>query len=435
MVEIAFENSLNFARKMDAQDPLARFRQEFLFPLHLGSECLYFCGNSLGLQPRAARAAIDLELQRWQTLGVEGHFMGELPWTQFHKALAPASAHIVGAQEDEVIVMNTLTVNLHLLMLSFYRPSAQRYKIIMEAGAFPSDQYAVASQVQMQGFDPQSAIVEVSPRPGEDLLHSDDILQTIAEHGAETALVLFGGVNYFTGQAYDLAAITAAAHRVGAMVGFDLAHAAGNLPLQLHDWGVDFAVWCTYKYINSGPGALGGAFVHAKHGLRTDLTRLTGWWGHDEGRRFLMEKDFRPIPGAAGWQMSNPPILAMAPMKASHELFLQAGMENLRAKSLQLSAYLEFLIDTLNRDQKRFQILTPRDPAQRGAQLSILTGAEGKALFDFLTSKGVICDWRENNLPNASADKKGVIRLAPAPLYNSFEDVWELADLMRQFVA
>jgi kynureninase len=430
---IHFEPTLDFARKMDAQDPLASFRKEFLFPLHLGHECLYFCGNSLGLQPRAAKAAIDFELNRWETLGVEGHFLGDLPWTHFHKALAPATAHVVGAKESEVIVMNTLTVNLHLLMVSFYRPTAQRYKIIMEAGAFPSDQYAIASQVQWHGFDPASAIVEVTPRPGEDLLRPEDILALIEKEGPHTALVLFGGLNYFTGQVYDLPAITKAGHEQGAMVGFDLAHAAGNIPLQLHEWGVDFAVWCTYKYMNSGPGALGGAFVHEKHDQNNELPRLKGWWGHDEGRRFLMEKNFQAIPGAAGWQMSNPPILAMAPMKASHALFLEAGMERLRAKSLQLTGYLEFLIDGINSARPRFEILSPRDPQQRGAQLSIITGPEGKALFDYLAQNGVICDWRENNLPSASVEKTGVIRLAPAPLYNSFEDVWQVAELMRKF--
>ena len=429
---MTFQATLDFARQMDAQDSLRSFRNQYLFPQHQGHKCLYFCGNSLGLQPKKAAEFIKEELQHWQELGVEGHFEGELPWTQYHKALAPASAHIVGAQEDEVIIMNTLTVNLHLMMVSFYRPNAERFKIIMEAGAFPSDQYAVETQVRWHGYDPAEAIVEVAPRPGEALLHTEDILAAIEQHGAQTALVLFAGLNYYTGQVYDMPAITAAGHRVGAYVGFDLAHAAGNVPLHLHDWGVDFAVWCTYKYINSGPGAPSGAFVHAKHGNKPQIPRFAGWWGHNEERRFLMEKGFDPIPGAAGWQLSNAPILAYAPMRASHDLFLEAGMPALRAKSENLTAYLEFLIDSLNTDKRRFDIITPRDPAQRGAQLSFLTGPAGKQLFDYLTQNGVICDWREHNLPGEKGEKAGVIRIAPTPMYNSFEDVWRFADLLAK---
>ncbi len=429
---MSFQPTLDYARQMDAQDPLRSFREQYLFPQHQGHNCLYFCGNSLGLQPKQARACIETELQRWQELGVEGHFEGELPWTQYHKALAPASAHIVGAQEDEVIVMNTLSVNLHLLMVSFYRPDAQRFKIIMEAGAFPSDQYAIETQVRWHGYDPAEAIVEVAPRPGEMLLHTEDILAAIEQYGPQTALVLFAGLNYYTGQVYDMSAITQAGHAAGAYVGFDLAHAAGNVPLHLHDWGVDFAVWCTYKYINSGPGALGGVFIHANHAYNKDLPRFAGWWGHNEERRFLMEKGFDPIPGAAGWQLSNAPILAFAPMKASHDLFMLATMPALRAKSEHLTAYLEYLIDLLNADHPRFSIITPRDPAQRGAQLSILTGPEGKALFDYLAKNGVICDWREHNLPGEKGGKAGVIRVAPTPMYNSYEDVWHLVDLLKK---
>lgn len=428
---MTFQPTLEYARQMDAQDPLRSFRDQYLFPQHQGHNCLYFCGNSLGLQPKQARICIENELQRWQELGVEGHFEGELPWTQYHKALAPASAHIVGAQEDEVIVMNTLSVNLHLLMVSFYRPDAQRFKIIMEAGAFPSDQYAIETQVRWHGYDPAEAIVEVAPRPGEMLLHTEDILATIEQHGPQTALVLFAGLNYYTGQVYDMPAITKAGHAAGAYVGFDLAHAAGNVPLHLHDWGGDFAVWCTYKYINSGPGALGGVFIHTKHGYNKDLPRFAGWWGHNEERRFLMEKGFDPILGAAGWQLSNAPILAFAPMKASHDLFMQATMPALRAKSEHLTAYLEYLIDEINVESPRFTIITPRNPAERGAQLSFLTGSEGKDLFNYLAKNGVICDWREHNLPGEKAGA-GVIRIAPTPMYNSFEDVWQFGELLRR---
>jgi kynureninase len=428
--QIPLLNSRSYALEMDAADPLHYLRSEFLFPQHEGKNGLYFCGNSLGLQPRGVRAALVHELDRWQELGVEGHFHGDVPWTKFHKALAPQSAHIVGAKESEVVLMNTLTVNLHLMMVSFYRPTAKRFKIVMEAGAFPSDQYAVESQVKWHGFTPEEAIVEVAPRPGEFLLRPEDILDAIKTHGESIALVMFSGLNYFTGQVYDMPEITKAGHAVGAMVGFDLAHAAGNIPLQLHDWGADFAVWCTYKYLNSGPGSLAGAFVHEKHSNDPSLPRFAGWWGHDEARRFLMEKNFIPIPGAEGWQLSNAPIFAFAPMLPSHDLFLQATIPALRAKSIQLTAYLEQLIDELNEQGSQYRFITPRDPQQRGAQLSFLTGPDGKKLFDYLALNGVICDWRENNL---TADGGGVIRIAPAPMYNSFEDIYDLVELMRNF--
>ncbi len=419
-----YENSLAFAQSMDAADPLRSFREEYLFPQHQGRDTLYFCGNSLGLQPRGAEAAIARELDRWQALGVEGHFQGDLPWTEFHKALAPVSAQIVGAAgTHELVIMNTLTVNLHLMMVTFYRPDSKRYKIIMEAGAFPSDQYAIESQVRYHGEDPETAIVEVAPRPGEELLRTEDIVAAIERHGSQTALVLFGGINYYTGQFYDIETITAAAHRVGAIAGFDLAHAAGNVPLELHDWNVDFAVWCTYKYLNSGPGALGGVFIHERHARNTELPRFAGWWGHNEERRFLMEKGFLAIPAAEGWQLSNAPILAMAPMLASHDLFGRAGMAKLRDKSILLTGYLEFLIDELRREGYNYQFITPRNPEKRGCQLSFLTGPNGKALFDFLMRNGVICDWREPN----------VIRIAPTPMYNSFQDVFEFGRLLKAY--
>jgi len=432
---ILYEPSLIFAEEMDRKDPLREFREAFLFPRHEDRDCLYFCGNSLGLQPRRVGSYLQEELARWAMLGVEGHFKGELPWTRFHRALAPASAHVVGALESEVIVMNTLTVNLHLMMVSFYRPRGGRFKIMMEAGAFPSDQYAVESQLRWHGLHPEEALVELAPRPGEECLRDEDILSAIEEHGDSLALVLFGGLNYYTGQLYDMAAITQAAHRAGAIAGFDLAHAAGNVPLHLHDWGVDFAVWCTYKYMNSGPGALSGAFIHERYAFNTEIPRLAGWWGYDEKRRFKMEKGFVPNPGAEGWQLSNAPILAFAPMRASHELFLQAGMEAIRQKSVLLTGYLEFLIDDQNETGAQLQLITPRNPAQRGAQLSLLTGPEGKQLFEHLARQGVICDWREHNLPtqDATGSKAGVIRLAPAPLYNSFSDVFKLSRIIKNF--
>lgn len=415
------ENTLSYARAQDAADPLRRFRDQFHFPVHNGKDVLYFCGNSLGLQPKSVEQALMRELEHWRTHGVEGHFRGDMPWMYYHKFLAAQSAHIAGASEEEVVVMNTLTTNLHLMMVSFYRPSRERFKIIMEAGAFPSDQYAVESQVRYHGFDPETAIVEIAPRAGEETLRTEDIVEVIEKHGPSTALVMFGGVNYYTGQFFDLPAIVQAGHKAGAYVGFDLAHAAGNLPLQLHDWGPDFAVWCSYKYLNAGPGGPSGAFVHARHAHNPDLPRFAGWWGHDEAHRFLMKKGFHPMRGAAGWQLSNAQIFSFAAHKASLDLFEEAGMPALREKSLRLTAFLEFILEELNAEGYHYHILTPRDPAQRGCQLSLFTGPNGRQLFDYLSAHGVVCDWREPN----------VIRLAPVPMYNSFEDVWQLGKLLR----
>ena len=426
---MAYEFSPDYARHQDAQDPLRSFRDRFHFPQHQGEPVLYFCGNSLGLQPRAVRPAILQELDHWAREGVEGHFKGELPWMPYHEFLQPQTAHIAGATEEEVVVMNTLTTNLHLLMVSFYRPTATRFKIIMEAGAFPSDQYAVESQVKFHGFEPEEAIVEVAPREGEEILHTADILAAIDTHGEQTALVLFSGVQYFTGQFFDLAAITQKGHAVGARVGFDLAHAAGNVLLKLHKWGPDFATWCSYKYLNSGPGGPSGVFVHERHAFAPDLPRFAGWWGHDQEERFLMRKGFKPMRGAAGWQLSNAQIFSFAAHKASLDLFVEAGMEALRRKSEQLTGYLEWIIHHLNAAHgHHFQVITPADPAQRGCQLSLLTGAEGKRLFDYLSQHGVIADWREYNLPGKKAG--GVSRLATVPLYNSSEDVWRLGSLL-----
>lgn len=433
MIEtIQFESTLAFARKLDEEDTLNKFRSQYLFPQFQGKNAIYFCGNSLGLQPKAVSDAIAFELNRWQELGVEGHFNGSPRWIDYHKALEPQSAHVVGAMPEEVIIMNTLTVNLHLMMVSFYRPTKERFKIIMEAGAFPSDQYAVETQVRHHGFSPEDAIVEVSPRQGEELLRTEDILSTIEKEGNKVALVLFGGINYYTGQFFDLAAITKAAHQVGAKAGFDLAHAAGNVPLHLHDWNVDFAVWCSYKYMNAGPGGPSGAFIHERHINDTSLNRFAGWWGHDNEARFLMRKGFQPIKTAEGWQLSNAPILSFVPHKVSLDLFMEATMPKLRAKSLQLTGYLEFLINELNRKGHNYRFITPTNPEDRGAQLSFYVEKGGKELFDYITEKGVICDWREDNLSDSGG---GVIRIAPTPMYNTFEEVFQFVELLEQYKA
>ena len=415
-----FEPSFDFAQKLDQEDPLRSFREKFVFPQHNGEPVLYFCGNSLGLQPIAVRDAVNAELDHWGEHAVEGHFRGEKPWMYYHKFLTEATARLVGALPHEVVVMNTLSVNLHLMMVSFYRPSGKRYKIIMEAGAFPSDQYAVESQVRFHGFEPADAIVEVAPREGEETLRTADILETISRHGNETALVLFSGVQYYSGQFFDLKAITEAAHRAGAYAGFDLAHTAGNLPLELHEWGPDFAVWCSYKYLNSGPGGPSGVFVHERHANSPELPRFAGWWGHDEDSRFRMEKGFRPMHGAAGWQLSNAQILSFAAHLASLNLFDEAGMNRLRVKSLLLTAYLEYTLTSARDRGLDFRIITPNESNSRGCQLSLLTGPEGRALFDRLTAQGVVTDWREPN----------VIRFAPVPFYNSFTDIWKLGKLL-----
>lgn len=437
MSQSVFESSFNYAQQLDQQDELKSFRDQFYLPQHISKnaltdqpsepqDCIYFCGNSLGLQPKTVQQHLERELKHWQTHGVEGHFKGDMPWMYYHKFFSETSAQVVGAQPSEVVIMNTLTVNLHLMMVSFYQPTSTRYKIIMEAHAFPSDQYAVESQVKLHGYSPDDAIIEVQPREGEHTLRTEDIIQTIKNNGNEVALVLFSGVQYYTGQYFDLEAITTAGHDVGAMVGFDLAHAAGNVDVQLHDWNVDFAVWCSYKYLNSGPGGPSGAFVHDRHANNNALPRFAGWWGHNEAERFQMKKGFIPMHGAAGWQLSNAPVFSMAPHKASLDIFANAGMSRLRAKSQRLTAYLSFLLDRCNEQfGQPFDIITPKTAQDRGAQLSILTNPEnGKAIFDHLTAHGVIADWREPN----------VIRVAPVPLYNSFEDVWRFVNLLSIFL-
>ena len=417
-----FKTTLEYARELDAKDPLRSYREQFYFPQHEGKNVLYFCGNSLGLQPKSTRNYLEKELLHWEQEGVEGHFRGDMPWKDYHHFFSASAAKIVGAKPEEVVIMNTLTTNLHLLLVSFYRPTNKRFKVLMEGGAFPSDQYAIESQVKFHGYQPEEAIIEVEPRAGEDTLRTEDILSTIEKHKDELALVMFGGVNYYTGQYFDLKTITEAGHAAGATVGFDLAHAAGNVLMKLHDWNVDFAVWCTYKYLNSSPGGPGGVFVHKKHSENSDLPRFAGWWGHNEDERFLMKKGFQPMPGAAGWQLSNAQILSMAAHKASLDMFEEVGMAALRQKSEILTAYMQFLIEDLNTKGHQFNIITPKKPVDRGCQLSILTGANGKALHEYLTNNGVISDWREPN----------VIRVAPVPMYNSFEDVYRFVGLLEK---
>lgn len=421
-----FEHNRGFAQRLDEDDSLKDFRQLFHFPTQKnGSDFLYFCGNSLGLQPRTAKQALDSELEDWANLGVEGHFHGKKPWFHYHKFLTKHSAELVGGRHHEVVIMNQLTVNLHLLMVSFYKPTKTRFKIIMEAGAFPSDMYAIESQVKFHGYDYDEAVIEIEPREGEHTLRTEDILRIIEENGEQTALVFFAGVQYYTGQFFEIEKITAAAHSVGAIAGWDLAHTAGNLPLKLHDWKVDFAAWCSYKYLNSGPGNVSGVFVHEKHGLDENTHRFAGWWGHKESERFQMKRGYIPEPGAAGWQMSNAPVFGMAVHLSSLEIFHKAGMENIRAKSKMLTAYLQETLKYVqnNNPALDFNVITPENPEHRGAQLSILVKENGKALFDYITENGVIADWREPN----------VIRLAPAPLYNSFKDIYELGETMKGF--
>lgn len=412
-----FENTLDFAQKQDSEDPLREYRAQFYIPqTNDDRESIYMCGNSLGLQPKNTKDAVMQELTDWENLGVEGHFHAKNPWMPYHEFLTENYAKIVGAKPSEVVAMNTLSVNLHLLMVSFYRPTKERYKIIIEGGAFPSDQYAVKSQIEFHGFDVADTLIELKPRDGEDILRTEDILETIENNEDTLALVMLGGVNYYTGQFYDLETITKAAHKAGAIAGYDLAHAAGNVPLNLHDWNVDFACWCSYKYLNSGPGSVAGAFVHERH-ANTDRPRFAGWWGHDKATRFKMGPDFEPISGAEGWQLSNPPILSLAAVKASLEIFTEIGMENLRTKSLKMSTYFYHLLDTL--DQNAFKVITPREMKDRGAQFSIIVHKNGRHIFEELERRGVICDWREPDC----------IRVAPAPLYNSFEDIYNFVEI------
>jgi kynureninase len=406
---------------MDRQDPLRSYRSRFLIPKINGSPSIYFTGNSLGLQPKSTKKFVDQELKDWATFGVEGHFHSKRPWLHYHKFSKKALAKIVGAKPTEVVAMNQLTVNLHLMMVSFYRPTKTRFKILVEAGAFGSDQYAFESQVKFHGLNPDETIIELNPRKGEFTLRTEDILKAIEENRDEIALVLFGAVQYYSGQFFDIEKITKAGHDIGAVVGFDLAHAIGNVPLQLHKHNVDFAVWCGYKYLNSGPGGMSGVFVHEKHASRFDLPRFAGWWGHDEKERFQMKKGFKPMTGADGWQLSNFPVLTGAAQLASLEIFDEVGIPALRKKSILLTGFLAFLLNSIPDNENHFTVITPTDPKQRGCQLSLLMTKNGKKVFDKITKAGVIADWREPN----------VIRVAPVPLYNSFEDVFQFAEIFK----
>lgn len=424
---------------MDEQDSLKDFREKFFIPKQeSGEDVLYFTGNSLGLQPKTTRVYIEQELKDWEKWGVEGHFHAKNPWMPYHEFLTNSMANVVGAHTVETVVMNSLTVNLHLLMVSFYRPDGKRNKIVIEKNAFPSDQYAVQSQIRFHQHSVASALadasdyafahanatdknalIELAPREGETTLRTEDIEKTLRENGDEIALILLGGVNYYTGQAFDMQRITEIGHEIGAVVGFDLAHAVGNLELNLHDWNVDFAAWCSYKYLNSGPGGIAGVFVHERHAESFDLPRFAGWWGHDKETRFLMGDRFLPIKGAEGWQLSNPPIFQMASLRASLEIFEEAGMKNLREKSVKLTNYLEFLLSEIRDD--RIEIITPKNEKDRGCQLSIRVKNSDKSLFSKITKRGVIADWREPD----------VIRVAPVPLYNSFFDVFKFAGILK----
>jgi kynureninase len=423
---IPFENSLAFAQTMDVNDPLKDFRNQFHFPTFHEKPIRYFTGNSLGLQPKKAAQYIHEELEAWAKYGVEGHFLAKRPWFAYHENLTEYTAEIVGAKPIEVVVTHSLTTNLHLLMVSFFRPSGKRTKILCEAKAFPSDQYALESQIKFHGLSMEH-LVEVAPREGEQIIREEDILDKIHELGDELALVMIGGVNYYTGQLFDMKKITEAGHSVGAIVGFDLAHAAGNINLQLHDWGIDFAAWCGYKYLNSSPGGVSGMFVHERHANKPELPRFAGWWGYNKESRFKMEPGFVPMPGAEGWQLSNAPVLGMAAHLASLELFHEAGMERIGRKRDVLTAFLEFIIQDVserNKERCTFEIITPSEITKRGAQLSILVHGQGKSLFDKLSDDGVVADWREPN----------VIRIAPAPLYNSFEDCYWFGKLLEKSI-
>ncbi|MEM6522546.1 MAG: kynureninase [Bacteroidota bacterium] len=423
-----YQSNRDFAIQLDEKDPLRAYRDKFYMPQHKGQDCIYFTGNSLGLQPKTAEKFIDQELEDWRDLAVEGHFKAKnRPWFHYHKFSKEILGKLLGAKPHEVVSMNNLTSNLHFMMVSFYRPKKDRFRIMIEGGAFPSDQYAVESQIKFHGYNYEEALIELHPKEGEYTLRTEDIIHNIKIHGKELALVLLPGIQYFTGQWFDVKAITKAAHEEGANIGFDLAHAIGNVPLNLHEHDVDFAVWCSYKYLNSGPGGVSGIFVHEKFTNDSNLPRFAGWWGHNEDERFKMEKSFKAMPGADGWQLSNVNVLGSAAHLASLEIFAEVGMEPLRKKSLLLTGYLEFLLNTLNHDQ--VILLSPKDQSERGCQLSLLINS-GKEIFEKLTSKGVITDWREPNLPGEG----GVIRIAPVPLYNTFTNVFDFYQLLKEFL-
>lgn len=420
------QNNLQYALQQDEQDTLRHYRSKFFIPQIDGKDSIYFTGNSLGLQPKTTKDYITTELDDWASLGVEGHVHARNPWVSYHELFPSLLSKIVGCKENEVVAMNQLTVNLHLLMVSFYRPTKQRYKIICEAKAFPSDQYAFESQVKFHGFNPDDAIIEVSPRQGEHTIRHEDIIKAIESNADSLSLVLFGGVNYYSGQLFDIKSIAEAAHKVGVYAGFDLAHAAGNVALHLHDWEVDFACWCSYKYLNSGPGGVAGIYIHEKHTTNNELPRFAGWWGTNKTNRFKMLPQFEPIPTAEAWQLSNAPIFSMAAHRAALQIFEDAGFENLLTKGRKLSNYLLFVLDEINASQKNnvIEVITPPHDNEKGCQVSMLMLERGKEIFDVLLQKGVIADWREPN----------VIRVAPVPLYNTFEDVWKFGDVIKQIL-
>jgi kynureninase len=419
-----YKTGLDYAKEQDKKDPLASYRNNFRIPKdNQGNELIYLCGNSLGLQPKSTKDYINQELLDWANLGVDGHLEAKNPWLPYHEFLAESSAKLVGAKPIEVVTMNTLTTNLHLMMVSFYQPSTKRYKILIESDAFPSDKYAVESQLRHHGFDDKEGLILWKPRQGEELLRYEDLEQILNEQGDDIALVMIGGVNYYTGQFFDLKRIAKLGHKHGCKVGFDCAHGAGNVQLNLHDSGADFAIWCTYKYLNSGPGSLSGCFVHERHAHNKDLNRFTGWWSHNKQTRFNMRHEFDVLPGAEGWQLSNPPILSMAAIKASLDMFNEVGIDKLTEKSKKLTGYFEFLLKQLGEDVIR--IITPENPEERGCQLSIQVISANKTLHHKLTEAGVISDWREPD----------VIRCAPVPLYNSFEDVYRMVEKLKNILS
>ncbi|MCO7227340.1 kynureninase [Pleionea sp. CnH1-48] len=422
---MTFENSLAYAKKMDTNDPLAPMREQFHIPKHSnGEDEIYLCGNSLGLQPSRTQEYLNYELSQWQKLGVKGHFSGDFPWMPYHEFLSEGFADLVGAKTSEVVAMNSLTANLHFMMVSFYRPTATRHKILIEDHAFPSDHYAVESQIRYHGFNPDESMLLIKPREGEELIRDEDLMALIEEEGDSIALIMLPGVQYYTGQVFDMEAITKAGHNKGCKVGFDLAHAAGNITMSLHQWNVDFACWCTYKYLNSGPGSVAGCFVHERHHSDKSLNRFAGWWGHDKETRFKMANHFIPMESAEAWQVSNPPILSLAAIRASLDTVKQAGgIKALREKSLQLTGFLRFLLEQeLGED---INILTPTEDKAHGSQLSLTVdthGIDGKVVFERIEAAGVTGDWRYPN----------VIRVAPVPLYNSFEDCYRFVQILKQ---
>lgn len=419
MTKNNFKTDLNFAKELDYLDPMKHFREKFFIPQKNKSEnVIYFAGNSLGLQPKSVREYIEQELKDWESLAVDGHLEAKNPWLPYHEFLADQTAELTGALPAEVVNMNSLTTNLHLLFVSFYRPSKKRYKILIESNSFPSDYYAVQSQIKFHGYNVSDALIEMKPQKGNDIIKTEDITKFIEAEGDSLALVWFAGVNYYSGQAFEIEKITAACHKKNIIIGFDLAHAIGNLELKLHEWNVDFAVWCNYKYMNAGPGAIGGAFIHEKYLQDQSLPKFLGWWGHDKKTRFLMEHNYIPIPTAESWQLSNPPIFQLASLKSSLDIFTKAGLKNLRKKSELLTGYLEFLIQ--EKGNNNIEIITPGRNNERGCQLSLRIKKDGKKFHEQLNNAGIVCDWREPD----------VIRIAPVPLYNTFEDVWKFSEEM-----